>query len=56
MSNVKTGLAEDPALIYENVLDIFNEDSFTLPIGARKSISDSIIKTLSSQLIKEEST
>ena len=56
MQNIQTGLAEDPALIYENVLDIFNEESFVIPIGQRKSINDCVIKALNSQLNKEEST
>ena len=56
MQNVQTGLADDPALVYENVLDIFNEESFILPIGQRKSITDSVIKALNTQLNKEEST
>ena len=56
MQNVQTGLAEDPALMYENVLDIFNEESFVLPIGQRKSINDCVIKALNNQLNKEEST
>ena len=33
MQNVQTGLAEDQALMYENVLDIFNEESCIPPIG-----------------------
>ena len=48
MQNIQTGLAEDPALIYENVLDIFNEESFVIPIGQRKSINDCVIKSLNS--------
>ena len=46
LKNVQVGLTEDPALVCENVLDIFNEDSFVIPIGQRMSISDSVIKTL----------
>ena len=56
MQNVQTGLAEDQALMYENVLDIFNEESCIPPIGQRRSISEAVLKALSSQLNKEEST
>ena len=56
MQNVQTGLAEDQALIYDNVLDIFNEESLIQPLGQRRPISDSALKALNSQLNKEEST
>ena len=55
LKNVQVGLTEDPALVYEEDLDIFNDDSFVMPIGQRMSINDGVIKTLNHQLLKEES-
>ena len=56
MQNVQTGLAEDPALSIENVLDLFNEDTMALNTNqvARLQISDTIVKTLGAQLLKDE--
>lgn len=30
MQNVQTGLSDDPALVIENVVDLFNEDTLVL--------------------------
>lgn len=57
---MQTGLAEDPTLSIENVLDLFNEDTMSLDrdggIISRKSVSDVVIKTLSVNLLKEENS
>jgi len=60
MQNVQTGLAEDPTLSIENVLDLFNEDTMSLDrdggMISRKPVSDVVIKTLSVNLLKEENS
>lgn len=57
MQNVQTGLAEDPALTIENVLDLFNENQmYGLNEVAKKPINEAVIKTLGQHLLKEENT
>ena len=58
MQNVQTGLAEDPALTIENVLDLFSEETMSLRSNPaqKRMINDTVVKTLSTQLLKEENT
>lgn len=58
MQNVQTGLAEDPVLTIENVLDLFSEETMSVRANdtTKRLVSDSVIKTLSAHLLKEENT
>ena len=48
---------DDPALAYEDVLDIFNEDNqIEQEQNKKKRISESVLKTLSTQLGKDLSS
>lgn len=49
MQNVQTGLAEDPALTIENVLDLFSEETMSLRSSPaqKRLITDTVVKTLS---------
>jgi hypothetical protein len=48
---------DDPALAYEDVLDIFNEDNqIEQDQNNKKRISESVLKTLSTQLGKDLSS
>ena len=55
---MQTGLAEDPALTIENVLDLFSEETMSLRSSPsqKRLITDTVVKTLSTQLLKEENT
>ena len=57
---MQTSLAEDPALTIENVLDLFNEEQYAIEqqggATSRTQVTDSIVRTLSQQLLKEENS
>ena len=57
MVNVQTEMAEDAALCLEHVLDMFTEDeTINQPNSGKQRVSESVIRCLSSQLLKDESS